>query len=57
MVAIAPYGVLSNAVLNICHDYARFLPQAIIKAEGEPAGNNRDGPLPSHLILLAVIFV
>jgi pimeloyl-ACP methyl ester carboxylesterase len=32
VVAIAPYGVLSNAVLNICHDYARFLPLAVIRA-------------------------
>jgi pimeloyl-ACP methyl ester carboxylesterase len=32
VVAIAPYGVLSNAVLNICHDYASLLPQAVIRA-------------------------
>ena len=32
VVAMAPYGVLSNAVLNICHDYARFLPRAVIRA-------------------------
>jgi pimeloyl-ACP methyl ester carboxylesterase len=32
VVAIAPYGVLSNAVLNICHDYAPFLPRAIIRS-------------------------
>ena len=32
VVAIAPYGVLSNAVLNICHDYASFIPRAIIRA-------------------------
>ena len=32
VVAMAPYGVLSNAVLNICHDYAGFLPQFIIRA-------------------------
>lgn len=32
VVAIAPYCVLSNAVLNICHDYAGFLPQAVVKA-------------------------
>jgi uncharacterized protein len=32
VVAIAPYGVLSNAVLNICHDYAGFLPRAVIRA-------------------------
>ena len=31
-VAIAPYGALSNAVLNICHDYASFLPRALIRA-------------------------
>jgi pimeloyl-ACP methyl ester carboxylesterase len=31
-VAMAPYGVLSNAVLNLCQDYARCLPQAIIRA-------------------------
>jgi pimeloyl-ACP methyl ester carboxylesterase len=32
VVAIAPYGVLSNAVMNICHDYAGFLPKAFIRA-------------------------
>ena len=32
VVAIAPYGVLSNVVLNICHDYAGFLPQMVIRA-------------------------
>ena len=32
VVAIAPYGVLSNAVLNICHDYASLLPQVFIRA-------------------------
>jgi pimeloyl-ACP methyl ester carboxylesterase len=32
VVAIAPYGVLSSAVLNICHDYASFLPRALIRA-------------------------
>jgi pimeloyl-ACP methyl ester carboxylesterase len=32
VVAIAPYGVLSNAVLNLCHDYAVFLPRWIIRA-------------------------
>jgi pimeloyl-ACP methyl ester carboxylesterase len=32
VVAIAPYGVLSNAVLNICHDYARFLPRSLLEA-------------------------
>jgi pimeloyl-ACP methyl ester carboxylesterase len=32
VVAIAPYCVLSNAVLNICHDYARFLPRAFVRA-------------------------
>jgi pimeloyl-ACP methyl ester carboxylesterase len=32
VVAIAPYGVLSNAVLNICHDYAGLLPRAFIRA-------------------------
>jgi pimeloyl-ACP methyl ester carboxylesterase len=32
VVAIAPYGVLSNAVLNICHDYASFLPRVVIRA-------------------------
>jgi pimeloyl-ACP methyl ester carboxylesterase len=32
VVAIAPYGVLSNAVLNICHDYASLLPRAVIRA-------------------------
>jgi pimeloyl-ACP methyl ester carboxylesterase len=32
VVAIAPYGVLSNAVLNICRDYASFVPQMVIRA-------------------------
>ena len=32
VVAIAPYVVLSNAVLNICHDYASVLPRAVIRA-------------------------
>lgn len=31
-VAIAPYGVLSNAVLNISRDYARWFPSAFLKA-------------------------
>jgi len=29
---VAPYAVLSNAVLNICRDYASFLPRAVIRA-------------------------
>ena len=32
VVAIAPYAVLSNAVLNICHEYAHWMPLAIPKA-------------------------
>ncbi len=32
VVAIAPYAVLSNAVLNICHDYAKWLPTGLVKA-------------------------
>lgn len=32
VVAIAPYPVLSNAVLNICHDYANWLPSGLVKA-------------------------
>ena len=32
VVAIAPYAVLSNAVLNICHDYASLFPRAAIRA-------------------------
>jgi pimeloyl-ACP methyl ester carboxylesterase len=32
VVAIAPYVVLSNAVVNICHDYAGLLPQVFIRA-------------------------
>jgi pimeloyl-ACP methyl ester carboxylesterase len=32
VVAIAPYGVLSNAVMNICHDYASLLPGAVIRS-------------------------
>jgi len=32
VVAIAPYAVLSNAVMNICHEYAHWLPSAFLKA-------------------------
>lgn len=32
VVAIAPYPVLSNAVLNICHDYAKWLPAGLVRA-------------------------
>lgn len=32
VVAIAPYGVLSNAVLNISRDYASWFPSMVIKA-------------------------
>jgi pimeloyl-ACP methyl ester carboxylesterase len=32
VVAIAPYAELSNAALNIRHEYARWLPSAFIKA-------------------------
>jgi pimeloyl-ACP methyl ester carboxylesterase len=32
VVAIAPYAVLSNAVLNICHEYAPCLPQFVLRA-------------------------
>jgi len=32
VVAIAPYAVLSNAVLNIRHEYAAWLPRAIVNA-------------------------
>jgi pimeloyl-ACP methyl ester carboxylesterase len=32
VVAIAPYAVLSNAILNICHEYAGWLPPAFLKA-------------------------
>ncbi|MGA2029051.1 MAG: alpha/beta fold hydrolase [Verrucomicrobiota bacterium] len=32
VVAIAPYASLSNAVLNICHEYAGWLPKAAIKS-------------------------
>ena len=32
VVAIAPYAELSEAVLNICHEYAGCLPQAFVKA-------------------------
>jgi hypothetical protein len=31
-VAIAPYASLSNAVLNICHEYAGWLPKAVIES-------------------------
>jgi len=32
VVAIAPYGVLSDATLNICRDYAKILPQSLLRA-------------------------
>ncbi len=32
VVALAPYPVLSNAVLNICHDYADWLPAGLVKS-------------------------
>jgi pimeloyl-ACP methyl ester carboxylesterase len=32
VVAIAPYASLSNSVLNICHAYAVWLPQPVIKS-------------------------
>ncbi|MGA3266713.1 MAG: alpha/beta fold hydrolase [Verrucomicrobiota bacterium] len=32
VVAIAPYGSLSNAILNICHEYAGWMPKWIIKS-------------------------
>jgi pimeloyl-ACP methyl ester carboxylesterase len=32
VVAITPYGVLSNAVLNICHEYAPLLPRTLLRA-------------------------
>ena len=32
VVAIAPYVVLSNAVMNICHDFAPLLPKVFIRA-------------------------
>jgi pimeloyl-ACP methyl ester carboxylesterase len=32
VVAIAPYAVLSNTVLNICHEYAGWLPPMFLKA-------------------------
>ena len=32
VVAIAPYAVLSNAVLNIQHDHASWLPRGLVKA-------------------------
>ncbi len=32
VVAIAPYVVLSNAVMNICHDYAGLMPRFLIRA-------------------------
>ncbi|HKI69091.1 MAG TPA: alpha/beta fold hydrolase, partial [Verrucomicrobiae bacterium] len=32
VIAIAPYAVLSNAVLNICHKYSPWFPQAFLKA-------------------------
>ncbi len=32
VVAMAPYPVLSNAVLNICHDYTPWLPSGLVRA-------------------------
>lgn len=32
VVAVAPYAVLSNAVINICHQYASWLPKALINS-------------------------
>lgn len=32
VVAIAPYAVLSNAVMNIAHDYAGWMPKVLIRA-------------------------
>ncbi len=32
VVAIAPYAVLSNAVMNICRDYAPWLPRPLLRA-------------------------
>ncbi len=32
VVAMTPYGSLSNAVLNICHEYSRWLPDGLIRA-------------------------
>lgn len=32
VVAIAPYAELSKAVLNICHEYAAWMPQACVRA-------------------------
>ena len=32
VVAIAPYGALSNAVVNICHEYAGWLPRGLVNA-------------------------
>jgi hypothetical protein len=32
VVALAPYASLSNSVLNICHDYADWLPKGLIRA-------------------------
>ena len=32
VVAIAPYAVLSNAVLNISHEYASWIPRSVLRA-------------------------
>lgn len=32
VVAIAPYAVLSNAVLNICRQYAAWIPRALVRS-------------------------
>jgi pimeloyl-ACP methyl ester carboxylesterase len=32
IVALAPYGVLADAVVNLCHDYAHYLPKGVLLA-------------------------
>ena len=32
VIAIAPYAVLSNAVLNLCHEYSPWAPRALLNA-------------------------
>jgi pimeloyl-ACP methyl ester carboxylesterase len=32
VVAMAPYGVLADAVVNLCHDYAHYLPREVLLA-------------------------
>jgi pimeloyl-ACP methyl ester carboxylesterase len=54
VVAIAPYGVLSNAVLNIGRDYAPWMPRFVLKAGLKKLPGVLDVP-PSDLDMDAVL--